>query len=328
MHFNPLVSICSLTYNHIEYIKDAIDGFLLQKTNFLIEILIHDDASTDGTEEIIREYEMKYPSIIKPRYERENQWEKGNRGSHIFNFPRAIGKYIALCEGDDYWTDPYKLQKQVDFLEANPEYGLVHTELDHYFVKSGKYEKNHWKSGGITNQSGDLYDSLLIGEKSMIYACTACFRKSLLNDLPSYAFSGVQAMDRFLWLHIAMKSKIGFINESTAVRRVLVSSATQGRSFEEHMGFVESSKYVTEYFSRLRKPAIKTIESYNQSVYKWVMDICYQFNRDPELFLNNYRLLKRKTYRQWIMYLGMHHPKMHLLTKYALKATSRIYLRK
>lgn len=120
----PIVSISCITYNHVNYIRAAIDGFLMQKTTFPFEILIHDDASTDGTEDIIREYERKYPDIIKPIYETENQWSKGIRGSAVFNFPRARGKYIALCEGDDYWTDPYKLQKQVDFMEANEEYSL------------------------------------------------------------------------------------------------------------------------------------------------------------------------------------------------------------
>jgi len=98
----PLASISCITFNHVKYIRDALNGFLMQKTNFPIEILIHDDASTDGTEEIIREYEGKYPEIIKPLYEKENQWGKGRRGSAIFNFPRTKGKYIAMCEGDDY----------------------------------------------------------------------------------------------------------------------------------------------------------------------------------------------------------------------------------
>ena len=120
----PLVSICCITYNHVPYIRQCLDGFMMQHTNFDFEVLIHDDASTDGTTEIIKEYEAKYPDIIKPLYEDENQWVKGRRGSAVFNFPRAKGKYIALCEGDDYWTDPLKLQKQVDFLQANPEYVL------------------------------------------------------------------------------------------------------------------------------------------------------------------------------------------------------------
>jgi len=102
---DPLVSICCLTYNHAPYIRDAIEGFLMQKTNFPVEILIHDDASTDGTADIIREYETRYPDIIKPIYQTENQYSKGVKISWEYQFSRARGKYIALCEGDDYWTD-------------------------------------------------------------------------------------------------------------------------------------------------------------------------------------------------------------------------------
>ena len=116
---NPLVSICCLAYNHKKYIRECLDEFILQKTNFAFEVLIHDDASTDGTADIIREYQAKYPEIIKPIYQTENQYSKGVKPSFTFNFPRARGTYIAMCEGDDYWTDPLKLQKQVDFLEAN-----------------------------------------------------------------------------------------------------------------------------------------------------------------------------------------------------------------
>ena len=101
-----IVSVCCLAYNHEPYIRQCLDGFVMQKTNFKFEVLIHDDASTDETEEIIRDFERRYPSIIKPIYEETNQWVKGRKGSAVFNFPRAKGKYIALCEGDDYWTDP------------------------------------------------------------------------------------------------------------------------------------------------------------------------------------------------------------------------------
>jgi glycosyltransferase involved in cell wall biosynthesis len=118
----PLVSISCITYNHEPYIRECLDGFLMQKCDFDFEVLIHDDASTDGTQEIIKEYQEKYPEIIKPIFQTENQYSKGVRGMNIkFNFPRAQGKYIALCEGDDYWTDSLKLQKQVDVLEKHPE---------------------------------------------------------------------------------------------------------------------------------------------------------------------------------------------------------------
>ncbi len=120
-----LVSISCVTYNHAPFIRQCLEGFLMQKTNFSFEILIHDDASTDGTSDIIREYEERYPEIIIPIYQKENQYAKNIKViSATFNFPRARGKYIAMCEGDDYWTDPYKLQKQVDFLETNPDFNL------------------------------------------------------------------------------------------------------------------------------------------------------------------------------------------------------------
>lgn len=120
----PLVSISCITYNHENYIRDAIEGFLIQKTTFPVEILIHDDASTDNTANIIREYEAKYPQLIKPIYQTENQYSKKDGTIGRIQRGRACGKYYAICEGDDYWTDPLKLQKQVDFLEENSEYSM------------------------------------------------------------------------------------------------------------------------------------------------------------------------------------------------------------
>lgn len=117
----PLVSVSVITYNHEKYIRQCLDGILMQNVNFPYEVLVHDDASPDGTADIIREYETKYPGIIKPIYQTENQYSQGKSVSR-FNWDRARGKYLAYCEGDDYWTDPGKLQKQVDFLEAHSEY--------------------------------------------------------------------------------------------------------------------------------------------------------------------------------------------------------------
>jgi len=120
----PAVSICCIAYNQESYIRDCLEGFIMQKTNFPFEVLIHDDASTDKTADIIREYEARYPDFIKPIYQTENQYSQGARINLVYNFPRVRGKYIAICEGDDYWTDPEKLQVQFDFMEANPEYSM------------------------------------------------------------------------------------------------------------------------------------------------------------------------------------------------------------
>ena len=119
-----MVSISCTVYNHEKYLRQCLDGFIMQKTNFKFEVLVHDDASTDGSADIIREYEKKYPDIIKPIYQKENQYSKGVKISWTFQYPRAKGKYIALCEGDDFWIDPNKLQIQFDWMENHPEYTM------------------------------------------------------------------------------------------------------------------------------------------------------------------------------------------------------------
>ena len=116
-----MVSIHCLAYNHERYIAEAIEGFLMQKTSFAFEVLIHDDASTDHTADIIRKYEKEYPDIIKPIYQKENQYSKHISIFRNYQLPRLKGKYYAICEGDDYWTDPDKLQKQFEAMEEHPE---------------------------------------------------------------------------------------------------------------------------------------------------------------------------------------------------------------
>lgn len=137
----PLVSICCITYNHAPFIKQCLDGFLMQKTTFPIEILIHDDASTDGTDDIIREYASAYPGVIFPLFEVENQYSKpGHKHMDLYNYERAKGKYIAYCEGDDYWTDPLKLQRQVNFLEAHEDYSVCWHRYQRFY-----WQENTWK---------------------------------------------------------------------------------------------------------------------------------------------------------------------------------------
>jgi glycosyltransferase involved in cell wall biosynthesis len=209
----PLVSICSITYNHAPYIRQCLDGFLMQKTTFPVEILIHDDASTDGTEEIIREYKVKYPHIIKPLYEVENQWIKGRRGSAVFNFPRAQGKYIALCEGDDYWTDPFKLQKQVEFLENNPEYSICF-----HNVKIYTENENRLVSDYITRDVDETTDIYELAKGNFIHTPSVVFR-NLIKEFPT-EFKKSPVGDYFLHMLNAEHGKIKKLNDSMAVYRV------------------------------------------------------------------------------------------------------------
>ena len=164
-----VVSISCITYNHAPYIRQCLDGFMMQQTDFAFEILIHDDASTDGTAEIIKEYEAKYPDIIKPVYEEENQWMKGRRGSAVFNFPRAKGKYIAMCEGDDYWTDPLKLQKQVDFLENHEGYSICGHRFNSFHVQDMLYEKFETGIAGDYSLSDLIYKNVYCSTLSIMF---------------------------------------------------------------------------------------------------------------------------------------------------------------
>lgn len=177
----PLVSISCITYNHEPYIAQALNGFLMQKTSFPFEVLIHDDASTDRTADIIREYEKKFPNLIKPIYQKENQYSKGFTSvSATWNFPRAQGKYIALCEGDDYWIDENKLQIQVDFLENNLEYTMC--------FSNSKILKNHviedFIEPNIEFNREILPSEIILNGGLFVPTPSIVFLKSMLSEYP------------------------------------------------------------------------------------------------------------------------------------------------
>ena len=232
IEIQPIVSICCITYNHGKYIRDAIEGFLMQKISFPIEILIHDDASTDKTADIIREYKLKYPDIIKPIYQTENQYSKGISISATYQFPRARGKYIALCEGDDYWTDPYKLQKQVDFLEANAEYGLVSTDID-LIDENGKHIPDNnmvLKQRANYKPTVDFFDLLKVNHVNTL---TVCVRAYLMKELAGRVAKENLwfVYDYWFWLNISLKCKIGILSEKMAAYRVHSGGVSRQNNF-------------------------------------------------------------------------------------------------
>lgn len=177
----PLVSISCITYNHRQFIRQCLEGFLMQKTSFEFEILIHDDASTDGTIEIIQEYQRKYPDIIKPIIEEVNQYSLGVTAVSLrYNFPRARGKYIALCEGDDYWTDPLKLQKQVDFFNSsNQGYVMSYHDVSLIDEEGNLISKSMFRD----KEKKDMSSIEIISGKYM-HTSTIMFRNVLSSQLP------------------------------------------------------------------------------------------------------------------------------------------------
>ncbi|MDD3723970.1 MAG: glycosyltransferase [Bacteroidales bacterium] len=276
---NIIVSICCITYNHAPYIRQCLDGFIMQKTTFPIEILIHDDASTDGTEEIIREYEVKYPHIIKPLYEVENQWVKGRRGSATFNFPRARGKYIALCEGDDYWTDPLKLQKQVEFLENNSEYVLVHTDIKILYERSGKIISTNDKQINSQLSKNISFQELLLSGKYIIRTATVLFKKSILADSINnnkFLFSNNFLMgDTPLWYSLSKYGSFKFLSDCTTIYRRHFNSATNGpikKKLRFNLSMYELRFYITNnddsFTEEFKK---KIVGKYREKLYEYLL---------------------------------------------------------
>lgn len=243
---NPIVSVCCTTYNQVMFIRNAIDGFLDQQTSFDVEICIGEDESNDGTREICLEYKKKYPNRINLALRKRtdviyiNQNATG-RYNFIETLKMCRGKYIALCEGDDYWHDNTKLETQVHFLENNPEYGMVYTDVDEYFESNNMRISSKYKTRNVSCTSGDIFQEILT-ENYSIETCTVLFRASLLKKKLSREYMMFQyaAADVPLWLEIAAQTKIKYLDASTAVRRHTRSSPHHKINLRDRYNFRKS----------------------------------------------------------------------------------------
>ena len=177
-----MVSVVCDVYNHEPYLRQCLDGFVIQKTNFKIEVLVHDDASTDKSAEIIMEYTNKYPDIFKPILQLENQYSRGVGIWKTYQFPRVAGKYVAICEGDDYWTDPLKLQKQVDYLETHPNFSMCFHRVK-CFAEKGRVGQDIF--GYLTSKDYFVNDCNEFFKRWLVPTCSILMRGELLHKIPS-----------------------------------------------------------------------------------------------------------------------------------------------
>jgi glycosyltransferase involved in cell wall biosynthesis len=215
----PLVSISCITYNHENFIRDAIEGFLMQKTTFPVEILIHDDASTDNTANIIIEYETTYPQLIKPIYQTENKYSTQRGYITRIQNERTRGKYIAKCEGDDFWTDPLKLQKQVDFLENNPEYVASCGGYESLNVKTGE-RKVEIEKRLLKNKKGFTFT---LSEMSLFFftkTLTTVFRTDIVIENLNVIKNYKNSRDAHLYYHTMKHGKGYYFGDILGVYRI------------------------------------------------------------------------------------------------------------
>jgi len=242
------VSVHMITYNHENFIAQAIESIVMQKTKFIFDLIISDDCSTDNTSQIIKKYKRKYPEIIKPIFRNHNV---GSINNFIDTFNYCTGKYIALCEGDDYWIDPYKLQKQVDFLEANPEYGLVHGDCHIYFQGKDKWLYNANKNLINKNEFNNkkvLFYGIVNGEYK-IRTATVLFRRDLLKKIDSAKIRFLMG-DTPLWLEFSQITKFKYFDEVLAVYRISTGTVSRPNNKKEKLRFSLSMAEMRVYYSK------------------------------------------------------------------------------
>lgn len=244
----PLVTIRCITYNHEQYIRDALEGFVMQKTDFPFVAIVHDDASTDSTAAIIREYADKYPTIIMPIYEIENQYSKGlDSLSQVVNKACEItnAKYYALCEGDDYWTDPLKLQFQVKFMESNPEYGLC-------YGRSYKYNQVTGKICGTKGNNKCSFKEIVLA--NCIPTATTLFKSQLFNNYQNEiepTKKNWKMGDKPMWLWFSLNSKIHYFDSIFAMYRIVPNSASHFNTIKKWLEFLLNAYDISLYFIRI-----------------------------------------------------------------------------
>ncbi|MDR1728241.1 MAG: glycosyltransferase [Acidobacteriota bacterium] len=240
----PLVSVICATYNQVSYIRQTLDGFVCQQTTFPFEVIVHDDASTDGTTTVVKRYEKKFPALIKPVYQPKNIYQNDKKAFNEFYFSICSaperGKYIAFCEGDDYWIDPLKLQKQVDFLESHPDYSIcyTHTAIFH------QQENGFAPGGGLRPNLPETSDIYHLAKGNFILTASVMLRnsprlwKTLSDNIGNNAVG-----DYMIWMLAAREGKIGKLDDVTAVYRVHAggewSGATQTRQWQRMLDLLE-----------------------------------------------------------------------------------------
>ncbi|MBN1060029.1 glycosyltransferase [Clostridium botulinum] len=285
-----LVSISCITYNHEDYISDAIESFLMQKTNFKFEVIIHDDASTDKTANIIRKYAKEYPEIIKPILQTENQYSKHVKIINTYVLPRTTGKYIALCEGDDYWTDQYKLQKQVDYLEKNPECTMCfHSAeiVDADGKSTGKLVKPYNEDCIAPIKDIILEGGLFVATNSILYP------KKLMDNPPEF-FNNTSVGDYPLQMFLSSKGYSYYIDQimsayRTGVKGSWTTCMNSGEDAEEKM--IKHHEEIIHLF--------EDFDEYCDSKYSNIIDKA-KLLREFEILIikKNIRALKNPKFRE------------------------------
>ncbi len=322
---NPLISVCVITYNHEKYIAETIEAILQQKTKDSYEIIIGEDKSTDNTKNICENYKKKNPSIIKLL---KNKSNLGLVKNWVKTIQNCNGKYIAFCDGDDYWIDPSKLQKQVDFLEANPEYGMVCTNYHKYYQKDKKLVKNVLSK----NINEIFYDEFLLDRSTIATSTIVVLRDLFIKYQENIGLNKIyewDVEDTPLLLFILRFSKIKVLNESTAVYRILDNSACNFTDLHKHYEFVKKGYKIPHFF--IRKYGCSEITKKKLFINFHRITLNYGFNtRNQKIAKESYYILKKNTLiniNDFLRYVGSYNIILNKLAKFCIGKKKAIKIR-
>ena len=294
------VSICSMTYNQENYIKDTLNSFLSQKTNFKFEIIVHDDCSTDDTTNIIREYEKRYPDIIKPIYQKENQYSKGTKIIPLL-FEKAVGKYCALCEGDDYWCDKSKLQKQYDFIENHQDCSLITNGCYLLNDSTGKLKKKKQSYKGSRYYSTD---EIIFGDGGLFATNSMFFKTEFVKKLPKFYYLAPVG-DFPVTIYLSLCGKVYFIDDIMSVYRVNAkgSWSVRQKNGNSKIDIISKRKKLIDGLSMMMNEINEETDfKYDNSIKMFLLNLDYSYLQlTGELFKikdrkykNLYKMLKFK----------------------------------
>lgn len=279
-----LVSVLCTAYNHEPYIRQTLQSFVDQQTDFAFEVLVNDDVSTDNTAAIIREFEEKYPDIIRAFYQEKNLYSQGIYINREVFFPNARGKYIAYCEGDDYWTDPTKLQRQVDFMEAHPEYSAcVHNTMLHYCAGDQADRLL------LRNRSGDsdvTIENVAKGVSYSFHTSSILAKKSILENPPAFSDAsytcGFDDHPEALWL--MFNGPIRYLDRCMSVYRI--NSGASSWSIGVDHQYAKLRNYTAAEISMLRACLADAPERFKPAIEHEILEhefeLMYIEGRDRE----------------------------------------------
>ena len=262
----PKVSVVTITYGHEKYIKQTLEGVLMQEYAGEIEFIIANDDSPDFTDQVVNDYfsRKNVPSNFSVKYTR-HELNKGMIPNFLWGLEQATGDYIALCEGDDYWTDPLKLQKQVFFLEGNSEFGLLYTDFDRLNQETGVVEHSVFKNK-LSFKKNTFEDFLV--EAWFAAPSTWVFRSSFSKMIKNNLLNNFVVGDLPILLTISASSKICHLSDVTTSYRVLKESASHLNSLNKKFEFQKGILDIQLFFARQNEVSIEICEIIQKKFYK------------------------------------------------------------